>query len=143
MDLSVLLNEEISEEELLQLIDEDKVTSMSQREVHTILTSKGWGVDRTDGGHTVYAHPKSKNKIPVPRKNVIAIGTVRQILKKSDPDYVDPKMPVRLNNGYMETNKHRIIQEAIKNALERRKKKAEDPDKFIPNPELSSEITKT
>lgn len=143
MDLNVLLKEDISEEELIQLIDEGRITSLSRRDIEAHLKERGWSVDR-EGEHTIFKHPKAKHIIEVPHKKVLTIGTAKQIIARSDPSYVDPRIPVRLNNSYADdSNKKRIIHETIKDALEKRKKKPDDPDKFVANPELKSEITKT
>ncbi|MCZ7391547.1 hypothetical protein, partial [Klebsiella pneumoniae] len=78
--------------------------------------------------------------VEVPRHNVLEIGTAKQIIAKSDPNWKDPRR--QLNNSYIESNKKRIIHETIKNALEKQKKKKEDSDKFVANPDLKSEIMK-
>lgn len=139
MNLEILLKENISEEELIQLIDEGKITSLSRRDIISHIKEKGWVFDR-EGKHTIYKHPDAKHIVEVPRHNVLEIGTAKQIIAKSDPNWKDPKR--QLNNSYIESNKKRIIQETIKNALEKQKKKKEDLDKFVANPDLKSEIMK-
>ena len=58
--------------------------NLSQKDVSKHLKSKGWNVERTNGGHEVWGHPKAQHKIAVPRhKGDLAPGTVRSILKDS------------------------------------------------------------
>jgi predicted RNA binding protein YcfA (HicA-like mRNA interferase family) len=140
MDLSVLLNEEITESQLIELIDEMKITAMKRRDVHKFLSDKGWGVVRQDGDHYIYGHPQAKHTIPIPKHNDVSIGVVRKTVQQSDPNWT-----LHLNSVEMRPNIRRIIKETIKSAVDRRKlkkKETEDTDKFIPNPELKSEITK-
>lgn len=58
--------------------------NMTHRDISKHLKNSGWSLERTHGDHDVWGHPKSTQKIPVPRhKGDLAPGTVRQIMKDS------------------------------------------------------------
>jgi predicted RNA binding protein YcfA (HicA-like mRNA interferase family) len=47
------------------------------------ITNNGWNIERQKGDHDIFSHPKSPNKIAVPRHSGdIPPGTVRDIMKK-------------------------------------------------------------
>lgn len=59
--------------------------NMSRKEISKHLQTKGWTVERDQGPHEVWGHPKSQRKIAVPRHGGdLAPGTVRSIVKNSD-----------------------------------------------------------
>lgn len=61
--------------------------NLSHKDVSNHLKTRGWAMQRTQGGHDVWGHPKAQRKIAVPRhRGDLAPGTVRQILKDADVD---------------------------------------------------------
>lgn len=68
----------------LRFITEKIQVNLTHKDLSSHLKNQGWSIERTHGGHDVWSHPKSQNKIAVPRhKGDLAPGTVRDILKKS------------------------------------------------------------
>ena len=56
----------------------------THRELSKHLTSLGWSLERKRGDHDIFGHPKSTNKIAIPRhKGDLAPGTVRDVMNKS------------------------------------------------------------
>jgi predicted RNA binding protein YcfA (HicA-like mRNA interferase family) len=66
-----------------ELLDEMPESSMKTRDVHAHLKKAGWALKRTGGGHDVYAHPKSKEHIAVPRHKQLKAPLIRGIMKAS------------------------------------------------------------
>ena len=66
-----------------ELLDEMPESSMKTRDVHAHLKKSGWSLKRTGGGHDVYAHPKSKEHIAVPRHKQLKAPLIRGIMKAS------------------------------------------------------------
>jgi predicted RNA binding protein YcfA (HicA-like mRNA interferase family) len=69
--------------ENVEMLDEMPESSMKTRDVHAHLKKAGWALKRTGGGHDVYAHPKSKEHIAVPRHKQLKAPLIRGILKAS------------------------------------------------------------
>lgn len=113
--------------------EETEVTEDSVRDITSHLTSNGWKLARTSGGHDVYKHPNSRENIAVPRhKGDLAPGTARQIKKKAivaedaekhSKDFRNPasrfvgsdelvKVYKSMTPGQIETIK-RVVKEAI------------------------------
>jgi predicted RNA binding protein YcfA (HicA-like mRNA interferase family) len=67
----------------VEMLDEMPESSMKTRDVHAHLKKAGWALKRTGGGHDVYAHPKSKEHIAVPRHKQLKAPLIRGILKAS------------------------------------------------------------
>jgi len=68
----------------IKFIAEKIQVNLTHKDISNHLKSHGWSIDRTHGNHDVWSHPKSQNKIAVPRhRGDLAPGTVRDILKKS------------------------------------------------------------
>lgn len=74
--------DDLRKEDVEQL-DEMPESSMKTRDVHAHLKKSGWTLKRTGGGHDVYAHPKSKEHIAVPRHKQLKAPLIRGILKAS------------------------------------------------------------
>lgn len=72
-------------EHLKSYIEESKnpfVIGRTARDIEKHLRDKGWVLERQRGEHNIYAHPKSSNKIAVPRhKGDIPPGTIRNIMR--------------------------------------------------------------
>lgn len=59
--------------------------NMSHKDVSNHLKTGGWSLERTNGPHDIWGHPKVSRKIAVPRhKGDLAPGTVRSIVKNSE-----------------------------------------------------------
>jgi predicted RNA binding protein YcfA (HicA-like mRNA interferase family) len=69
--------------EEVEQLDEMPESSMKTRDVHAHLRKSGWTLKRTGGGHDVYAHPKSKEHIAVPRHKQLKAPLIRGIMKAS------------------------------------------------------------
>jgi predicted RNA binding protein YcfA (HicA-like mRNA interferase family) len=69
--------------EEVEMLDEMPESSMKTRDVHAHLKKSGWSLKRTGGGHDVYAHPKSKEHIAVPRHKQLKAPLIRGIMKAS------------------------------------------------------------
>jgi len=67
----------------VEMLDEMPESSMKTRDVHAHLKKSGWALKRTGGGHDVYAHPKSKEHIAVPRHKQLKAPLIRGIMKAS------------------------------------------------------------
>ena len=76
-EIDALRNEEAEQ------LDEMPESSMKTRDVHAHLKKSGWSLKRTGGGHDVYAHPKSKEHIAVPRHKQLKAPLIRGIMKAS------------------------------------------------------------
>jgi predicted RNA binding protein YcfA (HicA-like mRNA interferase family) len=60
------------------------VIGRTHRDITGHLKKMGWSLAREQGDHEVYSHPKSKNRIAVPKhKGDLAPGTIRDIMRKS------------------------------------------------------------
>ena len=70
---------------LENLVNESKnpfTIGRTARDIETHLKNRGWELERQKGEHNIYAHPKSQNKIAVPRhKGDIPPGTIRNIMR--------------------------------------------------------------
>ena len=69
--------------EEVEMLDEMPESSMKTRDVHAHLKKSGWSLARTGGGHDVYSHPKSKERIAVPRHKQLKAPLIRGIMKAS------------------------------------------------------------
>lgn len=69
-----------------QFITERSINvNMSHKDVSNHLKTNGWNLERTQGPHDIWRHPKATHKIAVPRhKGDLAPGTVRSIIHKSE-----------------------------------------------------------
>lgn len=68
----------------LQFITEKMRINLTHRDVSDHLSRLGWQLNRSQGSHDVWTHPRAQHRIAVPRhKGDLAPGTVRDILKKS------------------------------------------------------------
>ena len=67
------------------IIERSINVNMSHRQVSDHLKTSGWSLERNQGSHDVWGHPKVTRKIAVPRhKGDLAPGTVRSIVKNSE-----------------------------------------------------------
>lgn len=68
--------------------DSDDISEMSganwkTRDIHHHLKKLGWSLSRTSGSHDVYEHPRSKERIAVPRHKQLKAPLINGILKQS------------------------------------------------------------
>jgi predicted RNA binding protein YcfA (HicA-like mRNA interferase family) len=62
-------------------VDEMAGANMDTRTVHKHLQKSGWNLDRTKGGHDIYTHPKSSERIAVPRHRQLKAPLILGIMK--------------------------------------------------------------
>ena len=68
-----------------EFINEGKhFINLSSTDISKHLSTHGWKLQRTSGGHDVWGHDRAKHKIAVPRhRGDLAPGTVHTIIKQS------------------------------------------------------------
>jgi predicted RNA binding protein YcfA (HicA-like mRNA interferase family) len=81
--------------EEVEHLEEMPESSMKTRDVHAHLKKSGWMLARSSGGHDVYSHPKSKERISVPRHKQLKAPLIRGIMKTSrvseETEYLEEK----------------------------------------------------
>lgn len=76
----VTLEKELAES---QMLPEMSGANWKTRDIHHHLKKLGWALSRTSGSHDVYEHPRSKERIAVPRHKQLKAPLINGILKQS------------------------------------------------------------
>ena len=72
-------------EEAIQTIEEMLGANVSAKDLKKYLTTRGWELKRTTGGHDVFGHPQSATNIAVPRhKGDMSAPLAKRLMKMGD-----------------------------------------------------------
>jgi len=118
----------------IEELDEGLMGDRPRHEVVKHLNDRGWIGAGGGGSHEKFTHPTAVKHISVPYHRKLDGGTLKAIIKQAD-EYRNQK-PVK------ESRIWNIIKETIKEVTDKKKVKKQDQDKFIPNPNLTSDIMK-
>lgn len=67
------------------LEEKNKPTTLSQRDLVKHVTSRGWSLKRSKGGHDIYFHPNSREHLSIPRHaGDLSPGVVDKTLKTAN-----------------------------------------------------------
>ncbi len=118
----------------IEELDEGAMGDRPRHEVVRHLTDRGWIGDGGGGSHEKFNHPTAVKHIAVPYHRKLSGGTLKAIIKQADEYRNQKKID--------ESRIIQIVKETIKEIVDKKKKKPEETDKFIQNPNLTSLVMK-
>jgi predicted RNA binding protein YcfA (HicA-like mRNA interferase family) len=118
----------------------------THRDISSHIKKLGWSLERNKGDHEIYSHPKSQNKIAIPRHKGkdIPPGTIRDIMSKMNVEeqYTgsekvsknsnDPSSRFKgtdsLTNVYKKETPGQVVKRVIKEVAAWQRKEGKNPE---------------